>query len=456
MAMRRLVGLLCTLTLLTSTSVATHLRCGEIIVNTVSANTVEITIRVYTNTLDTHVLFGGDQDRLDFGDGQTMMVPEQINVELEELGNDVGVASFTVRHTYDSPGRYTVSYTEPNRNDAILNFDNSVGTMFYLETTFTLDAAIGEYISPQAYYRPIFFAYHDQPFSASIASEGMPGSELQYTIVTPLKGKNSQVDNYRLPDDLTIDKHTGLITWNNMFNGKFSAGEYLIAVRIDQYARINDNMMRIGSMYRDLQIILDESVEFNGTVGDNTEDDYLNVFENSSKSIRVFTEYTPGQTIEIELSTDFPEDYLTYVTYDSTTDSGPMKVTRIDLLTDPSVVRDHPYVISIRNGFESNGQRFNSDINYAVFTKEYDPIMGVERPVKRMFSPNPAQTFIQLHNLPDSRLSIEFIDLRGTRSVFLPAHQQSVDLTSLTPGLYLLRIRDPSGRIIAEDKVLKL
>lgn len=456
MAMRRLLCLLFALTLLFTTSLASHLRCGEILVNTVTGNTVEITIRVYTTTLNTHVLFGGDQDRLHFGDGQSMLIPEQPNVQLEKLGDDIGVASFTLRHTYNSPGKYTVSYAEPNRNEAILNFENSVATLFYLETTFTLDPAIGEYISPHAFYTPIFFAYRGQPFAESVASVAMPGSELQYSIVAPLQDKNKQVHNYRLPDELAIDKHTGLVTWNNMFNGTFNAGEYLIAVRIDVYARINDNMMRIGSVYRDLQIILRESLEYDGVITDNKGSNYLNVFENTSESIRIFTPYALGQTVEVELNTDFPQDFITYSTYDSAADSGPIKVTKIDLLADVSVIRDYPYVVSVRSTVETNGTRFDSDINYALFTKEYDPIMSVERPLQRMFSPNPAHAFIQLHNLPDSKISVELIDSRGTNPIIMPAHHQTVDVSALSPGLYLLRIRDKSGRILAEDKLLKL
>ncbi|MFZ6009541.1 MAG: hypothetical protein ACOYXT_04275, partial [Bacteroidota bacterium] len=50
---------------------ATHLRAGEIIVERVNCNslTFKITITVFTNTLNTPAVFGGDDDWLDFGDG---------------------------------------------------------------------------------------------------------------------------------------------------------------------------------------------------------------------------------------------------------------------------------------------------------------------------------------------------------------------------------------------------
>ena len=61
---------------------ATHLRAGEITVERVSCNslTFRITVTVFTNTINTNVLFGGEDDWLDFGDGHRMLIPEQENV----------------------------------------------------------------------------------------------------------------------------------------------------------------------------------------------------------------------------------------------------------------------------------------------------------------------------------------------------------------------------------------
>ena len=58
---------------------ATHLRAGEITVERVSCNslTFRITVTVFTNTINTNVLFGGEDDWLDFGDGNRMLIPEQ-------------------------------------------------------------------------------------------------------------------------------------------------------------------------------------------------------------------------------------------------------------------------------------------------------------------------------------------------------------------------------------------
>src|SRR5690242_100131 len=67
---------------------ATHLRAGNIIVekltNDCSNLTYRITVRVYTNTKNTDILFGGRNDYLDFGDGsRPVPVPEQKNIMID-------------------------------------------------------------------------------------------------------------------------------------------------------------------------------------------------------------------------------------------------------------------------------------------------------------------------------------------------------------------------------------
>ncbi|NJM24512.1 MAG: hypothetical protein HC859_02275 [Bacteroidia bacterium] len=70
---------------------------------------------MYTNT-GSSVRFGGRQgedDILDFGDGQRILVPETENTLRPDLGQNIGTASFTIFHTYPGNGSYIVSYREP-------------------------------------------------------------------------------------------------------------------------------------------------------------------------------------------------------------------------------------------------------------------------------------------------------------------------------------------------------
>src|SRR5688500_11207358 len=132
---------------------ATHLRAGEIIVERVSCNslTFRITVTVFTNTINTNVLFGGTDDYLDFGDGTDpdgdgipgILIPEQQNTLRPDLGEGVATASYTVLHTYSGYQEYIISYSEPNRNAGVVNMDASVTARFYIETKLIVDPFLG-------------------------------------------------------------------------------------------------------------------------------------------------------------------------------------------------------------------------------------------------------------------------------------------------------------------------
>jgi hypothetical protein len=91
------------------------------------------------------VLFGGDGDVLNFGDGTSELVPATRNTPRPDLDADgtVGTASYTSFHTYPSTGTYIISYREANRNEGVLNMNASINTTFYLETVIKIDAFFG-------------------------------------------------------------------------------------------------------------------------------------------------------------------------------------------------------------------------------------------------------------------------------------------------------------------------
>ncbi|HEY3402015.1 MAG TPA: hypothetical protein VGK59_01435 [Ohtaekwangia sp.] len=137
---------------------ATNMRCGEIQVSQVgeaSGMSFKIRVSVYTNTINTAVLFGGDQDYLDLGDGgPRMLVPEigpgHPNYVVIDASRGIAKAFYEVTHSYGAPGKYLVSYSEPNRTEGIVNFSNSINTLFYLETMFVVSPS-------QQYSSPVFF-----------------------------------------------------------------------------------------------------------------------------------------------------------------------------------------------------------------------------------------------------------------------------------------------------------
>ncbi|HTE28776.1 MAG TPA: hypothetical protein VK666_00270, partial [Chryseolinea sp.] len=257
---------------------ATHLRAGEIIAvrENCSSLTFTITITVYTNTKNTTVLFGGDTELLNFGDGTpSVAVPETPNIIRLDLNPDgsVATASFTIQHTYPGIGRYVISYKEPNRNEGVLNMDASVNTTFYLETELSVDPFLGCNNTPRLLVAPIDQACSGAAFTHNPGAYDPDGDSLSYEMVVPFSDRNTEVINYKSPNDakfytnfgtaneegtgtptFAINAVDGTITWN----APGAVGEYNIAFHIIEWRKKNGKYYRVGYVRRDMQILVDD------------------------------------------------------------------------------------------------------------------------------------------------------------------------------------------------------
>ncbi|MFM7852180.1 MAG: gliding motility-associated C-terminal domain-containing protein, partial [Flammeovirgaceae bacterium] len=92
-----------------------------------------VTINVYTNTGSPVKLGDG---KLNFGDEIIHTLPTQ---ESTSFAPDIGFVSYSIEHTYQKSGQYTISYIEKNLESGTLNIVNSINTPFYLETSAYLD-----------------------------------------------------------------------------------------------------------------------------------------------------------------------------------------------------------------------------------------------------------------------------------------------------------------------------
>jgi len=257
---------------------ATHLRAGEIVAvrESCSALTFIITVTVYTNTKDTNVLFGGDTEFLYFGDNlPPVAVPETPNTIRYDLNPDgtVASASFTVSHTFPGVGRYLISYREPNRNEGVLNMDASVNTMFYLETVLSVDPFLGCNNTPNLLIAPIDQACTGVAFTHNPGAYDPDGDSLSYEMVIPFSDRNTEVINYKDPNDAKfytsygtaneagtgtptfgIDPISGTITWDS----PGAIGEYNIAFHVIEWRKKNGVWYKLGYVRRDMQIIVDD------------------------------------------------------------------------------------------------------------------------------------------------------------------------------------------------------
>src|SRR5690242_10120381 len=109
LSFKRLLFTLVTLVAFISEMRATHLRAGEITAIRVncSGRTYRITVTVYIDT-ESRIMFGGQNEILYFGDSTYVEVPETPTTLRPDLGQNMGMASFTIEHTYAGPGKFLI------------------------------------------------------------------------------------------------------------------------------------------------------------------------------------------------------------------------------------------------------------------------------------------------------------------------------------------------------------
>lgn len=253
-------------------SYGTHLRAGEIIAERMqcSSLTFKITVTVYTD-LESTVLFGGPEDWLEFGDGTRMLIKETPNTPRPDLGPNVGMASFSITHTYAGYQQYLISYSEPNRNDGVLNMDASVHTRFYIETKIILDPFLGCNSTPQLKIAPIDNACIGAAWTHNPgAHDPNVGDSISFELVVPFQRVNMPVRNYRDPNHVSFytnfaqgneaktDEPTfrigtdGTVSWD----APGSAGEYNIAFNIREWRKVDGQWYTMGYVRRDMQILV--------------------------------------------------------------------------------------------------------------------------------------------------------------------------------------------------------
>lgn len=258
-------------------SYATHLRAGEIVATRVSctSRTFRITITVYIDT-ESGVQFGGQGELLNFGDSTFMEVPMTETTPREDLGANMGMAQFTVEHTYATGGRFLIRYSEPFRNGGVVNLNNPLGTLFYLESTVLVDPLLGCTNTPRLLVPPIDKACVGSAWSHNPGAYDIDGDSLSYEMFVPKMGRGQNVINYRDPNTqefydrggipyatgneegtgtptFNIDKR-GTITWD----APGMQGEYNIAFLIKEWRKVNGVYVMLGYVERDMQIIVED------------------------------------------------------------------------------------------------------------------------------------------------------------------------------------------------------
>ncbi|MCB0396560.1 MAG: gliding motility-associated C-terminal domain-containing protein [Flavobacteriales bacterium] len=240
------------LLLLASTGVmATHNRAGEITYRQISKSPP-----IYEFTIVTYTKSSSQANRpeleLYYGDGTLDSVKRDTIIKLPD---DMQRNEYTAVHTFGGSGVYTISVTDPNRNQGIVNITNSVNVVFYIETMLTISPFLGFNNTPILLNPPVDNANINQIFIHNPNAYDPDGDSLSYRLVNCKQDGGVDIPGYALPSQFPYDPVNNLvsldaITGDFVWNSPKQTGEYNIAILIEEWR----NGVRIGYVLRDMQI----------------------------------------------------------------------------------------------------------------------------------------------------------------------------------------------------------
>jgi len=234
---------------------ATHNRAGEITYTHVQGLTYEVVITTYTKAsalADRPWLFltWGDE-----GDGPLDSLERELPVVV--LPGDIQKNVYRGTHTYGGPGIYPLTVEDPNRNEGVLNMTGSVDTPFAIQSLLIIDPQAGHNNSVQLLNPATENACLNQPWVHNPAAHDPDGDVLTYSLV-PCRGFDGEfIPTYVFPDEVSgapdvfsVDPATGDVTWET----PQLAGEYNVAIRIEEWREVGGVLRKVGEVIRDLQI----------------------------------------------------------------------------------------------------------------------------------------------------------------------------------------------------------
>ncbi len=257
-------------------SKATHIRAGEVIAKRVSGLTYQFTFIGYRDVEG--VPFGNGT--FDFGDGTVFggengeAIPWQTPVLIAE---GVERWEFTLTYTYAGGSNYLVSYIEEFRNANIQNIAGSISTTFYVETLLVVDPLIVN-STPFFTVPPIDQGVVGGIFEHNPGAFDPDGDSLSYYFTIPKQDEGLDVNGYQSlidpsfytnfnegnqakdgPPTLSINAFDGTMIWDAPGGAtipELENREFNVAFVVEEWRRINGQLIRLGFVTRDMQIII--------------------------------------------------------------------------------------------------------------------------------------------------------------------------------------------------------
>ena len=429
---------------------ASHLRCGYIsaVRSGCGNRTVLITVTVFTNTAS-EVKFGED-GVLDFGDGKSMVIPRVENISRPDLGPNIGMAIYTINHTYGSVGSFLISYVEPNRNGGVLNMQDSFFTTFYTETKIDLTTCIS---SPVFLAPPIFRGLTNSDFAISLGATSPNDNLVTYEMGIPFRDRGLTVNGYVQPPNMSINKLTGSLRW--LAEG-IQQGEYNFAVIAFQWTKEGDLYKKIGFTRIDFQVILeDKGLENPPSLSDDQEfEQYSRVLVNPGEEKEIEISYETGNnsTALLEVFSELDEGSFSFSTNDVGGPTGDVKTGILTIIPQESDVRENGYLITVRGRTTGSGSNPSSvyDISYLIYTDEIaeiptvgGPITATEKDIAQVeIFPNPVQSQVNIQVNKPGTSEVRIYTTQGTLIKARSFESNTILMLSELPsGVYICDVR---------------
>ncbi|MCH8331040.1 MAG: T9SS type A sorting domain-containing protein [Bacteroidetes bacterium] len=447
-------------------SSATHNLAGEIIVEHVKGLEYKATIVTYTKV--SSVQADRDSLILSWGDGTVLLVPRKSELI---IANGVKKNSYSQfgSHIYFSPGIYTISVEDPNRNAGVINIPVSVNKSFYIETVIDISDTLsnGHVNSVDFNLEPILFAHPGTIYKHNPSPIDPDGDSLLFELV-PCKGLNGQnISGYSFPANISIHSSSGEITWQV----PQILGIYDFAIKISEFR----NGYLMGHMIRDFQVTvipqliqdiridgleqleLNEEGIYSYTLSPNEKFEvYLTISSNDKSYTPIFRSNTELYSLDNSAICD-PDWDLPLGTVGCTYGWTPQS----------KDARGHPYIFVVRGNLFQNEGFGNSILTNKVIQKDVTFLLyarsepaGIDVPLAASPSvivyPNPFGDHIFVNVDRNEPYDIQIYNLQG-KMVHLARGFGSgrVDLYMLPRGMYIYQLMQ-KGLVSEHGKMVKL
>jgi hypothetical protein len=353
-----------------SFSFATHNKGGEITYRHISGFTYEITITTYTHTAG--ISLQADRPVLDsvfFGDGVFSSFPRVSFVDLAGDPNDpnnIRVNTYINTHTYAGEGHHTIRFTDPNRNEGILNIPNSVNVPFSTQTDITVYNpfihCVNNSVIPSI--TPIFLSTPMAPYIHNVSAFDPDRDSLSFELIPCNSGLNIPVPGYSYPTGITINSSSGEIKWSQ----NALQGIYNIAVKITEWRQ----QIKVGYVVRDFEIIVSAAnasyhfgntnsipVDLNGNYS-------MHIQPGDSINLSFYFEDSVPPHVSLRVLQEIFFSNAPVITVDTVSTLHRAMVT-FHWTPDSSQSRNHPYIFVFRGKTDGSGYALEDDLSLMVF-----------------------------------------------------------------------------------------